>query len=89
MFALLIAFGINFGWGNHPTFSNYHYWNNYHNIYCEEVNEQGCVHRDEYDFIYFCNGAICDDHDLTSIPEDCTINSIENNECRFGVLSDN
>ena len=34
------------------------------------------------------DGFICDEHDTTTIPEDCTILSIEAGQCRYGVLID-
>jgi len=92
MWALILAFGMNFGWGNHPTHSNFHYWANYNQIYCEDLSPTAipgdCQHRDVNDWIFFCDGFICDEHDITTIPEDCTILSIESGQCRYGVLVD-
>lgn len=68
--------------------TNFYYRANFVDIYCEDINEQGCVHRDQYDWIFFCNGFICDEHTGDQIPEDCTIASIENNKCRYGILND-
>jgi len=90
MWGLIIALGMNFGWGYHPTYSNYYYWANYNQIYCEDIpGSSDCEHRDHYDWISFCNGYVCtDDHSEEIIPEDCTIASIEVGACRYGVLSD-
>jgi len=93
MWAVIIAFGMNFGWGNHPTHSNYYYWANYNQIYCEDlpnnVDPGNCEHRDQHDWIFFCNGFVCtDEHSIEIIPEDCTIATIEAGECKFGVIDD-
>ena len=92
MWAVIIAFGMNFGCGNHPTHSNFHYWANYNQIYCEDLSPTAipgnCQHRDDHDWIYFCDGFICDEHDESVIPEDCTILSIEAGQCKYGILSD-
>jgi hypothetical protein len=87
IWTIFLALGINFGWGNHPTYSNHIFWKNYETIYCEDVTTTNeCVHRDKYDFIYWYNGEIVDEHDDSIIPEDCTIESIEAGLCRFGIL---
>ncbi len=75
MWSMIIALGMNFGWGNHTTYSSPHFWNNYAEIY---------EHGDE-EYIFFCNGYICDEHDDSVMPEDCTIESIEAGDCRFGL----
>ena len=90
MWGLIIALGINFGWGNHPTYSNHYYWSNFDQIYCEDQpGSTNCEHRNAYDWISFCNGQVCtDDHDEQIIPEDCTIISIEAGQCKYGILDD-
>lgn len=87
MYAIVLLLGMNFGWGHHDVYSNPLYWANYNEIYCEDVpGTNECVHRDEYDWIFFCDGHVCTEDDVDVMPEDCTIESIEAGACRYGIL---
>ena len=75
MWAVIIALGMNFGWGYHTTYSNSIFWENQEEIY---EHEHG-------DYIFWCNGEICNEHNDDVIPEDCTILQIEQGNCKFGL----
>ena len=77
MWGLIIALGMNFGWGNHPTYSNPVFWNNHEEIY----------EHDHEDYIFWYNGEIVDEHDDFIIPEDCTLLQIETGDCGFGIVN--
>ena len=77
---------------------SYYVMTNYEYIYGVEYGEKFCedyeVENQPYDcqhqpglytWYYFCGGVECTDHDDSTIPEDCTLESIENGQCRFGL----
>ena len=67
------------------------YWDNYAEIYCEDLDPTtppaNCEHRTDYsDAIFWYNGEIVDEHDESIIPEDCLVSEIEAGSCGYGIV---
>lgn len=77
----------------------YYVMSNYQYIYGVEYGEKFCEDYETsnqpkdcqhtpglYKFFYFYDGLPADEYDENIVPEDCTRESIENGQCRFGIL---
>jgi hypothetical protein len=67
------------------------YWDNYTEIYCEDLDPTtppaNCEHRTDYsDAIFWYNGEIVDEHDDSIMPEDCLVSEIEAGSCGYGIV---
>jgi hypothetical protein len=90
MFHFVVALMILGGGNNVGSMPNY-YWDNYSEIYCEDLDPTtppaDCVHRTDYsDAIFWYNGEIVDEHDDSIMPEDCLVSEIEAGSCGYGII---
>jgi len=90
MFSFLLGVMI-IGGGSTVNAMPVMYWDNYTEIYCEDLDPTtppaDCEHRTDYsDAIFWYNGEIVNEHDESIIPEDCTVLEIEAGNCNYGIL---